>query len=53
MIYETWYPFDATRSPAYQLTNIAQVKSVCSVNALYRVLQINFSSIRYHQTRKL
>jgi hypothetical protein len=26
MIYETWYPFDATKSPAYLLTNIAQVR---------------------------
>jgi hypothetical protein len=28
MIYETWYPFDSTKSPAYELTNIAQV-TVC------------------------
>jgi hypothetical protein len=25
MIYETWYPFDTTKSPAYELANIAQV----------------------------
>jgi hypothetical protein len=25
MFYETWYPFDASKSPAYELTNIAQV----------------------------
>jgi hypothetical protein len=26
MLYETWYPFDITKSPAYELTNIAQVR---------------------------
>jgi hypothetical protein len=25
MIYETWYPFNATKSPAYELVIIAQV----------------------------
>jgi hypothetical protein len=25
MLYETWYPFDTTKSPAYELINIAQV----------------------------
>jgi hypothetical protein len=25
MIYETWYPFDTNKSPAHELTNIAQV----------------------------
>jgi hypothetical protein len=25
MLYEAWYPFDITKSPAYELTNIAQV----------------------------
>jgi hypothetical protein len=33
--YETWYPFNATKSPAYELMNITQVKAsvirwVCS-----------------------
>jgi hypothetical protein len=26
VIYKTWYPFDATKSPAYELINISQVK---------------------------
>jgi hypothetical protein len=26
MIYETWYPFDTTKSPAYELANLAQVR---------------------------
>jgi hypothetical protein len=30
MIYRTWYPFDTTKSPAYELTNISQV-TVCVV----------------------
>jgi hypothetical protein len=25
-IYEAWYPFDTTKSPAYELANIAQVR---------------------------
>jgi hypothetical protein len=30
MIYETWYPFNTTKSPAYELTNITQVThNVC------------------------
>jgi hypothetical protein len=27
IMYGTWYPFDATKSPAYELINIAQVKA--------------------------
>jgi hypothetical protein len=27
MVYEAWYPFDITKSPAYELTNIAQVRN--------------------------
>jgi hypothetical protein len=26
MIYETWYPFDTTKSPGYELVIIAQVR---------------------------
>jgi hypothetical protein len=26
--YGTWYPFDATKSPAYELINISQVKGL-------------------------
>jgi len=26
-LYGTWYPFDATKSPAYELVNISQVKT--------------------------
>jgi hypothetical protein len=25
MVYETWYPFNITKSPTYELTNVAQV----------------------------
>jgi hypothetical protein len=39
MIYETWYPFNTTKNPAYELTNLAQVtSSVCSEIMFYRVL---------------
>jgi hypothetical protein len=27
VVYETWYPFDITKSPTYELTNIAQVRN--------------------------
>jgi hypothetical protein len=26
LMFRTWYPFDATKSPAYELINISQVK---------------------------
>jgi hypothetical protein len=35
MFYHTRYPFDATKSPAYELTNIAQV---CTAYVVKRVL---------------
>jgi hypothetical protein len=30
MLYGSWYPFDITKSPAYELTNIAQVRNSVS-----------------------
>jgi hypothetical protein len=30
MFYGTWYPFDTTKSPVYELTNITQVKESVS-----------------------
>jgi len=30
-IYGTWYPFNATKSPTYELINISQVKSLLSI----------------------
>ena len=26
LLYSAWYPFDTTKTPAYELTNIVQVK---------------------------
>jgi hypothetical protein len=39
MLYETWYPFDTSKSPVYELVNIAQVtESVGSYILLLCVL---------------
>jgi hypothetical protein len=40
MIYETWYPFDTTESPVYELVILAQV-SVCSGIPIYPVRYIS------------
>jgi hypothetical protein len=40
LFYKAYYPFDTTKSPAYDLTNLTQVtRSVCSVCAFYCVEQ--------------
>jgi hypothetical protein len=44
MLYETWYPFDATKSPAYELINVAQV-IICIASVFYIARRkINFTS---------
>jgi hypothetical protein len=50
LFYEARYPFDTTKSPAYELTNLTQVtNSVCSEILFYRVICValnNAVSIR-------
>ena len=36
-VFGTWYPFDATKSPTYELINISQVME-CIIGWVYRVL---------------
>jgi len=36
-MFGTWYPFDATKSPTYELINITQVKG-CIIGWVYIVL---------------
>ena len=36
-VFGTWYPFDATKSPTYELINITQVKG-CIIGWIYSVL---------------
>jgi hypothetical protein len=48
MIYETWYPFNATKSPAYQLTNIAQV----SVSLVKFCSTVCLKLLSLHKIRK-
>jgi hypothetical protein len=59
MLYGTWYPFDTTKSPTYELTNIAQVRISGSSEIIiycffYCVEQNKISTRRgQHDTRSL
>jgi hypothetical protein len=47
MLYGTWYPFDVTKSPAYELTNIAQVRKSDSDENNYLLFFIAWSRIKF------
>jgi hypothetical protein len=38
MFYGSWYPFDTSKSPAYELTNITQVTKSVGIEIFYFVL---------------
>jgi hypothetical protein len=47
LLYETWYPFDVTQSPFYELTNITQVRNSDSSEVIIYCFFFTWSRIRF------
>jgi hypothetical protein len=51
MLYGTWYPFDITKSPAYELANIAQVRNTVLSEIIIYYFLWHGAQYNFHQER--
>jgi hypothetical protein len=47
MLYGTWYPFDTTKSPVYELMNISEVRNSVSSEVIISVSFISWSRVKF------